>query len=903
MPLFDTKTFLQLTGQGNDPVQSVGTAFGMPACLLNMTQEVMRLLPASILGAMRNSTSNGANRADDVIKAALAKMRFLDGIIEYDTDSGTFRFVSDTSKFGNDKNEGGLLADIVGFVGGAAGFAGRLYNNYEATRAQIEGMVDCVGNYAKFLKYTMGGGASAKQDLAAMNQAEYDAMIEAQWAADKQNVANAQDFINRANSLMANIDAEFAARAANPNLEPEFNEDASLFFSGTSFNIGSLPPAIPKEVFRLAFLPPKSKSGQFKLSQDGIYFDSQSQGLVPALLEISRNSRKIQTQHKWKFDYDPNIGGRGVTMSSRDVALYVNTLLDPNIIDESVFMADYYDTDKTLTEITGQKNRRIYDLSSQLNELQTTNAGDALVSNWQQVILSENSLFLQKINKRKKQIELAIKIPAIYNGQVVYEKGHIPVNDFSYLQGLNVIVDIQSQRKLVLDQEEVAGVVLPLQPVYVVSPEHDDSTTLDHILINDVGVGSIISDSSSVSSVAQNNTLSISPVVTIDALFAIYNYLQSNTTNPSSTEFEVFNSIGDDKYNNAQLVSVSPSTVFTYGLGLPYIHGITKNSGNTPNQATSIGSYIRLPDSPEFRNYMFKPTGATFDTWVYLPDITGGYDYIDPSVDATVSGLYRLLLANENTGLKSGVSGQSDELKLITDTGDSVVRGMVMGFTRDRRFTSNATPSNDSTLNPASSHVFFLAPTQSKDASTAGFINRSYYDNANCASGTEWHSFKFPVNTSVSGKSLNAASAGFIHLAVTLDPSKDLISLYCDGQIMTTSSLSYVFGVNPGYMPNLPTFKKQNSFEYNASNVHTSNSNWLAYGPKMDRYFTPWILGAGYTDGNYPNGFMGSQWGGFASGLKGHLGSTKFYSKSLTAAEVLNNYTSQSIFFKNVNIT
>ena len=63
------------------------------------------------------------------------------------------------------------------------------------------------------------------------------------------------------------------------------------------------------------------------------------------------------------------------------------------------------------------------------------------------------------------------------------------------------------------------------------------------------------------------------------------------------------------------------------------------------------------------------------------------------------------------------------------------------------------------------------------------------------------------------------------------------------------------------------------------------------------------MLGGGYTDGNPDGNFMGGEYGGKVSGLKGYLGCTKFYSKPLTDGEVLNNYKASSNFFKNINVT
>jgi hypothetical protein len=103
-------------------------------------------------------------------------------------------------------------------------------------------------------------------------------------------------------------------------------------------------------------------------------------------------------------------------------------------------------------------------------------------------------------------------------------------------------------------------------------------------------------------------------------------------------------------------------------------------------------------------------------------------------------------------------------------------------------------------------------------------------------------------------------------------------------------------------MPRIPTFKKTNSFQYSASSVNSTAPNSLKFGPKLDRYFTPWIVGGGYTDGMHLYGnFMGGPYGGISSGLRGHVGSLKFYSKPLISGEIVNNYNAHKNFFKNIN--
>jgi hypothetical protein len=144
-------------------------------------------------------------------------------------------------------------------------------------------------------------------------------------------------------------------------------------------------------------------------------------------------------------------------------------------------------------------------------------------------------------------------------------------------------------------------------------------------------------------------------------------------------------------------------------------------------------------------------------------------------------------------------------------------------------------------------------------------------------------------------------SSQFVLLDITVNPDKDEIKFYADGQLLTTSSISNVFGVDSGVSPSVPTFKKANSFEYTASNVDGPTT--LKTGPTNNPFYTPWIVGGGWTDGMYRYGnFMGGDRGGIVSGLRGHVGSLKFYSKPLDSSEVTTNYKAQKGFFKNIKM-
>tara|TARA_R100000234_G_scaffold118286_1_gene98414 strand:+ start:107 stop:694 length:588 start_codon:yes stop_codon:yes gene_type:complete len=195
-----------------------------------------------------------------------------------------------------------------------------------------------------------------------------------------------------------------------------------------------------------------------------------------------------------------------------------------------------------------------------------------------------------------------------------------------------------------------------------------------------------------------------------------------------------------------------------------------------------------------------------------------------------------------------------------------------------------------------------MAPTQSFDFSSAGFIaNRSLSET--CESTSSWRGLVVPVSGTYNDLTLSSCATSFCQISVTLNPIKNEIKLYMDGKNLVTSSYNSVFDVESTVQtPKIPSIPPDNAFEYNSTNIVGSSIEAYKFGPKRDDYFTPWILGGGYTDGNPNGGFMGGEYGGKISGLNGYLGCTRFYSKPLSDAEVLNNYNATKSFFKNIKI-
>jgi arylsulfatase A-like enzyme len=600
-----------------------------------------------------------------------------------------------------------------------------------------------------------------------------------------------------------------------------------------------------------------------------------------------------------KSDYDPNLGGRGDEISIESLNLFTDNLFDVSRVDDSIAMQDQYNADHFLSVLVGQRDKHVYDLSAFLKSYITDyGENSSIVKNQRQQIISEIANHNHKINRRKKQIEIAVKAPMLYGTSDTpipsHELGEIPINDFSYLQDLNIVVDLEKQKALIFEVGEVTGMVLPITPTFVKSPAKPPSIGFDHLNVPPVGKGSIIYSTSASPS---GTVLSLDDRIVTDNLFAIYNFLETKVVTPSSGDYFVTNCATTNQYNNAKLVGTQNKKIFRHGLSVPYLEGITLPNLNNPSAASGLGSFVRLPDTSEFRELTYNPKGFSIEFWSYVPNITKDWAGWDSD---GVSSLTKVVLGCENVGNKVGASalnfsgGSPDLDYLPNDRGDQFVRGMLMGFTRDRRITqASAGYSNDNELNnPTSSLSFFIAPTISKDSSSCSWINDS-----NCETAASFHKMKVDLSSSPIGN----VSSHYVLVDITADPKKDEVKFYADGSLLATSALSKVFGVNVNTTPSLPSFKVNNSFEYSSSSVDGPNT--LHQGPKLNTFYTPWIVGGGYTDGlSCCGNFMGGgDRGGRKSGYNGFLGSLKFYSKPLTGGEVARNYASQEGYFKNID--
>ena len=700
MASFDLDTFLKVQGQtGTGAIQALGMSFGMPSCMLNLANNAMNLLPSSVLTDISTQIKAGKAKANEVTKEVFKKMMLNTGIIEFDTETGTFKFGSDTAWMGVDNNDSQTKNNLAGLLGAfqyAASFGAQIYQNYTDITNEINAIKGCLDKYSQLQKFQAGNSADQK---ATLPPEEIEELFDTMYAGEKAKLEEAGNFIKAADAQIASINSILAARAQDPSLEPKFIDSRELdpFLSSTNFpRTEQDDPGVEEAdpVFRLTYGPPLTDAGLYVLTNDGLYYDSYNGGLDPVYQAISG---MVPVGDAWKYDYDPNLGGKGQAISLQSLDKFTDNIFDPNRIDDSRGLQHYYNEDHFLAVLKQQRDKHVYDLSSDLQGfISEYGADSSIVTNQRNLIMSEIANHNTKINRRKKQIEVAVKAGQVYGDlrNPEFGPGEIPINDFSYLQKYNLSVDLEKQKALVFQHADVEGIVLPIDTKYVrPAQQRPDSLSYSHLKIPTVGKGGILYSPSGSTS---GTVLSLTDQVVSDGLFAIYNFLDTSLELPQSTNFNVTNCATEDMYNNAQLVGPSKQALFFSGLAIPYLEGIVKNKSTDPAGASGLGSYIKLPDSQEFRDLTYSSTGFTVECWVHVPNITDGELGWASGADVgtpSPSSLTKVLFGCENVGHNPNASAVDhtgavrDLDRLQNERGGEFVRGLLCGFSRDRRIT------------------------------------------------------------------------------------------------------------------------------------------------------------------------------------------------------------------------
>ena len=709
-------------------------------------------------------------------------------------------------------------------------------------------------------------------------------------------------------------------------------------------------------LFDHTYGPPISVKGQFIMAQDGLYYDSINGG-VPIVSGI------VAASSTWNLSQAPNLGGKGDAYTKDNLADLVDTVFSYSYDPDSVASKVYYDSDDVLESFEKNKAQHIDLIFKHISQLEASGhaPNSALVVNYYGNIGALADLYDNKIKRRKKLLQLAsifgthkysfteighdFKDLGIGAGILIENIGNIkdqewriieriPLNDFTFLKGSGLDINIKLQEKLLIFSEDLEDVIAPVHVKFIktksqslsnihqfsVPPTPRDSFPYIQGDTHVSGTGGVVQ--------------ALATSINLEGMVLGYNFLTPSVVDPSSTVFNIdnFNTDTGDRYNG-QLVGTSVDAVYTSGLSIPKLTGtgvggayVRLPSNYTPEQnglgadnslQTSTLDNLFYTPNAEYNEETFMGGGVTFDFWVHVP-----------SLQFTDQHRYRLVAACENSGGYPTAGQVPDVYANRTDPQGNYdpkkVHGMIMGF-RDRGGSTNSSgiefgvfPTvSQNQGNGSTGHTVCIAE---KLEHSGGTVLKSAKD-----LGIITKEGNIVDNVSVSG-----VGKDFMHVAVVFNFSENKVSTVFDGQILSTSSISTAFDTDHDRALMIPSLTKP----INPTNVGVSSwTNESGTGPVIGNTvgaaFTPWILGGGFTDGILKSGTLSTHNPGFlgyntntlygvppksqhtasfdvaeapSSGLGGFLGSFKIYSRALSISEVRNNYLSQKGFFKNIKI-
>lgn len=540
----------------------------------------------------------------------------------------------------------------------------------------------------------------------------------------------------------------------------------------------------------------------------------------------------------------------------------------------------------------------------------------------------------------------------------------IPVNDFSYLKEIGLIPELESQKQVMLHSSDLDDTTAPIVPVFLEQGPGAKYEAIPELSLPPYGTADWVNTSgdTGASAVASATVSGVAPylrtlddAIVTDSLVVCYNFLESKApTTPDSDEYSVKNYVDNGYPLNAKMVGLA-SSIFVSGISIPYLTGSLYRPGDKYGMRYSYlpyGSYVRLPNnyrnnnpypaSQSLDNLMYNAQGWSMDFWVYAPDLYDGM---------TTDHRYKLVAANENCGDPTTNSFATTIFTTANMDGEQGVprkyrtKGMLVGF-RDK---------GDPGTDLSAGLEFVVLPTVAQNDPQWGksvTIGESVSGEGSSEACRTELGFKIPASaTTESGYSIADASAAFTHYNVVCDVATDSISLFVNGEFLLSATTSTSFDTKPGIPLQIPSRIREG--HYHEKNGMFGEKLYDGVLPEIP-IFTPWILGGGFTDGVTDSpfiqtgatpettlpGFLGTNTntsyfsatandasggpvgqhsiistgtaglGGYEktgsnyllarSGLDGHLGSFKMYSKPLSKLEVEKNYKAQSPFFSGI---
>jgi hypothetical protein len=876
------------------------------------TSNELRLMPSKSLKTLRNYYDSRKSELLKSLKSVQKKYDNLVGITTIDLGDGTGAVATrlPTSTEGAiDKSKDlagpmAALSTIVERSGGSVPITNltKLGVTGDASQAFV-GMGDKLDDIS----------APILQDSLSREQA-----LQAQKALILSKIEQIEGEVDLINDEINKINQVISDRLDGVIEEPIYNidglnsEELSDFILSQVIDLTEYQPTVEEEesAFDLDFGPPVSKKGQFILSRDGLYYDSRSGGLpeVVGLIEVAK---------KWNFKYAPNLGGKGEEYASRDLTQIADTVFDLDFINESSEMKKAYDADLILQELKKDKVKVSYDLSSQIDKLISNGESStgALVSNLRQSVMATISSFTSKEKKRKKQIEVALffNVYSYKSGKFFKDQeeiNYIPINDFSYLRDVGYSPTLEKQKKLVFDTGDVSDSIYPITPKFLTTPSNA-VYSVDEVSLSFGGLGDFVK-------IDGNAVNSLKPFVKTlgdglaEDILVGYNFLNPSSVEASSTVKNLDNFAKGYHGLDATLVANSPTDLFPNGLGIPYFYGLTGTSTSDIYGDEGKFSYavISHKDSAKIHDLFYSDSGVTFDFWTLTPTLSLDPLFVSPNSFEYLSvdgHMYRLFFSCENSGESNQTEYNPDVFGVYDE---SRVMGYICGIRNIHAVDPTVSSNGILTAGNYSEMEFVFAATIG--CNTDGTDSNDWGHSIKIATDSGGNRLEFTYPLSGSSATSNI-SRKFCHLALSFDFKESLISLYADGDKLTSSGIKDVFSTD---RPKFPTF-------FTPSSQDTSSIHYLSgEAPSLyDQKLTPIILGGGYSD-LCPSGFLGANldtataaseerqhgyWSNRGiiqrSGLNGYLGSWKVYKRALTPSEVDKNYNAQKAFFKTIQMS
>ena len=759
---------------------------------------------------------------------------------------------------------------------------------------------------------------------------------------------------------------------------------------------------IVESPYDLVFGPPVSVQGKYILSEDGLYYDSRGGG-------IPGNEVAAILYDTWKMNRAPNMGGKGIAYDAFDLLEYSNTVFSPEYKEVNDSVISLYATDDILQGIEDDRVAQVTRVSSQIADLTLSgySASAAIVLNYRRSLAAISNSYEEEKRKRAKQLQLAglfggfvittnefptgagyilqkirderaakyitPNLPSgwtIIGGNIAIIKGasvlvydiipRIPVNNFSFLNGTGIQPTIDTQKRGIMQSADVADIIRPYKVAYTISDKRQ-TIFLKDFTVAPPGTGDFVhvSGDGNVSGV-EPFVKSLTDNIVMDGLEICYNFLKGVVTHPSSTSYNLDNEADSSPALNGKLVAVAASSVFTSGVGIPFLRGTLYNAevseGVEPWYAdVPKGAYVRLPNnikngalnrgSIKIDDITYNDRGFSIESWLHIPNLVSNMDE---------SHQFRILASCENTGDGGEMITATPNLNGARDY--TKTHGLCIGYKLTDSYVSG-TPS-------ASSLEFGIFPTVSQNNRNGKWgpsVAIAETINGVDPFGSSKEKLGMYVaysDATEDGRTILDCSSIFTHCVITFDYCTDLVSVFLDSKLVQSGAISSSFALNSGEPLQVPS-PVNTSLVGGAGHILSHGISPPSYIESLHEgsltppigipILTPWIIGGGFTDSigrspsleaivgaaTTPLGFMGSNTndsyfstslnasgavvgqlspsiGGALysgvdrkiprSGLDGFVGSFKMYSKPLNTKEVLQNYNAQEGFFKNIQV-